>query len=492
MIGILDTATTNGMTLMTDPISYRSYRDLPALAGLASIEDAAKPGLGVEACVTRLKRFHYAFLRLHEILTARITAEPIYELKSAFSHHAYLCAEHVSALRQRIGEMREPPLGLEEVPHEALQIAFDEILATPTTDALLLGLYAVAFRELDAALECYQRDTNPLTDAPSVRLIRFARLELDDILSFGQRALECVVSDESSAKYAEWVGYLEGLLRWGDAIEGPARALNGESPARRFSATPYVYDRIPKRDERFQDVWNQGVNAESFLYNPEMPAKPKTLMMLYKRLREIDVPEMMASIITETKGKPWEYYRDMSRQLWDEARHAMMGEVGFVALGVDWTKACITVNWSHRLNTECTPIERHAVLYFIEQGLMTKTGKRYEWEVGLESGLPLIATIQDFDWADEVLHAQLGRQWYIPAIGDWKTALAYGDECWSRILSNWQEVKDQGLTQHANWWPSVYREACAAWGEKPEATVLAFAETYEGARADLKNVMGSA
>ena len=50
-------------------------------------------------------------------------------------------------------------------------------------------------------------------------------------------------------------------------------------------------------------------------------------MMYYKRLREIDVPEMMASIIAETPGKPWGYYRDMTRQLWDEARHAMMGEV---------------------------------------------------------------------------------------------------------------------------------------------------------------------
>jgi len=48
------------------------------------------------------------------------------------------------------------------------------------------------------------------------------------------------------------------------------------------------------------------------------------------------------------------------------------------------------------LNTECTPIERHAVLYYIEQGLMTKTGKRYEWEVGVESGIPLMATIQDY------------------------------------------------------------------------------------------------
>ncbi len=476
---------------MTDVKTYRSYRGLPTLAGLGTIEDAAKPGLSVEACVARLKRYHYSFMRLHEIFTARITAEPIYELKTAFSHHAYLCSEHVSAQRQRIGEMREPPLGLEEVPHEALQIFFDEILVAPTTEALLLGIYEKALTALDAALERHLRDTNPLSDAPSVRILRFARMEIDDMLEFGRAAIECLVDHEKYEKYRDWLDGLDEFLAISGAIDGAARALNGEVK-RCFSARPYAYDRVPKRDERFQDVWNQGVNAESFLYNPDLPAKPKTLMMLYKRLREIDVPEMMASIIAETKGKPWDYYRDMSRQLWDEARHAMMGEVGFVALGVDWTKARITVNWSHRLNTECTPIERHAVLYYIEQGLMTKTGKRYEWEVGVESGIPLIATIQDYDWADEVLHAQLGRLWYIPVIGEWKKALEYGDQCWSRILSNWHAVKEQGLTEHANWWPDIYVQACQAWGEKPDANALAFAETYEGARADLKGVMGSA
>ena len=476
---------------MTDVKSYRSYHGLPTLAGLATIEDASKSGLSVEACVARLKRYHYAFVRLHEILTARITAEPIYELKTAFSHHAYLCAEHVAALRQRIGEMREPPLGLEEVPHEALAIFFDEILAAPTTEALLLGVYEKALPALDAALERHLRDTNPLSDAPSVRAIRFARLELDDMLQFGRDAVGCLVNESQHDELRNWLNYLDQLGEMSGATDAAARALN-EEVQRRYSAKPYVYDRVPRRDERFQDVWNQGVNAESFLYNADMPAKPKTLMMLYKRLREIDVPEMMASIITETKGKPWEYYRDMSRQLWDEARHAMMGEVGFVALGVDWTKACITVNWSHRLNSECTPIERHAVLYFIEQGLMTKTGKRYEWEVGVESGIPLMATIQDYDWADEVLHAQLGRLWYIPLMGDWKTALEYGDQCWSRILSNWQQVKDAGLTEHANWWPAIYEQACASWGEPADAKVLAFAETYADARADLKGVSGSA
>ena len=60
------------------------------------------------------------------------------------------------------------------------------------------------------------------------------------------------------------------------------------------SAKPYVYDPVPKRDERFQDLWNQGVNPEAFLYDPDFEPRPKTLMMLFKRIREIDVPEMMA------------------------------------------------------------------------------------------------------------------------------------------------------------------------------------------------------
>src|SRR6516165_1872920 len=157
------------VAIMTDVKSYRSYRGLPTLAGLATIEDAANPGLSVAACVARLKRYHYAFMRLYEILTARITAEPIYELKTAFAHHAYLCSEHVQALRARIGEMREPPLGLEELPHEALAIFFDEILAAPTTDLLLRGVY-MAMNCLDLDLERHQKDTNPLADAPTIRV----------------------------------------------------------------------------------------------------------------------------------------------------------------------------------------------------------------------------------------------------------------------------------------------------------------------------------
>jgi hypothetical protein len=468
----------------------RSYRGLPTLAGLASIEEATGPGLSVEQCVARLKRIHYVLKRLHGILTARITAEPIYELKTGFAHHAYLCAEHVQALRVRVAEMREPPLGLDAVPDAAVEIAFDEVLAAPTTALLLTGVYEWALPALDAAIESYRVSTNPLTDAPSVRVLRFARLEIVEMIAFGRECIAHLVEAQARNEIGRWVARLDACLAAAGGLDGAAPPVEVRVE-RTYSATPYRYDPVPRRDERFTDLFNQGVNAEAFLYDPEQSPRAKALMMLFKRIREIDVPEMMASIIYQTEGQPWEYYRDMSRQLWDEARHAMMGEVGFVALGVDWTQARITHNWSLRLNTECTPIERHAVLYYIEQGLMTKTGKRYEWEVAAESGIELMSTLQDFDWADEVLHAAIGRDWYIPQIGDRKQAIDYGDRCWSRILSNWTAVRDQGLTRHENWWPALYRAACAHWGVAPDPKALAFDTTYEGQRADLKAVGAS-
>ena len=468
------------------------YRHLPPLAELCSMTDAMKSGLSVEECVRRLKRYHYAFKRLHQIFTARLTAEPIYELKMGFSLHAHYCAEHVAALRKRVAEMREPPLGLEVVPDPNLEIFFDEILGAPTTEELLLGLYDKALPALKAALERHQRDTNPLADAPSVRVCRFALLEVGDMLAFGDQCLAALADRPVRERCASWLNLLDECLAAAGGLDG-SQPPSGQTVARHHSARPYRYDPVPRRDVRFPDPYNMGVNAEVFLYDEKFPPQPKVLMMFYKRLREIDVPEMMASIITETPDKPWEYYRDMTRQLWDEARHAMMGEVGFAQLGIDWpSTVMVNHTWSLALNTQLKPIERHAVLYFIEQGLMPKTGKRFEWEISLAANHPLAATFQDYDWADEVLHARIGRDWYVSQIGDAAQAVRYGDQCWSRVLMNWETWRAKGFTQHRNWWPDLYRAACERWGVEPDPAVLAYNTSYQNVRPDLKEVTGSA
>jgi hypothetical protein len=472
--------------------TYKTYRNLPALAGVCSMDQAMKPGLSVEECVRRLKRYHYAFKRLHQIFTARITAEPVYELKMGFSLHAYLCAEHTAALRRRVGEMREPPLGLEVIPDPALEILFDEILASPTTEELVLGLYGKALPALKTALERHLADTNPLADQPSVRVCRFALLELDDMLKFGTKTVDSLIDETVHQRAIPWLSLLDDCLAVAGGLDG-TQTPTAKEISRLHSARPYKYDGRPKRDERFPDPFNMGVNAEVFLYDAKLPTEPKTLMMFYKRLREVDVPEMMASIITETPDKSWDYYRDMTRQLWDEARHAMMGEVGFANLGINWPRnVMINFTWSLALNTQLKPIERHAVLYFIEQGLMPKNGKRFEWEVGLASNNPLSALFQDYDWADEVLHARIGRDWYLKEFDDAKKAVQYGDQCWSRVLMDWNKWREDGLTQHRNWWPAAYREACKHWGIEPDPEVLGYATTYEQVRADLKTISASA
>src|SRR5262245_10382464 len=209
-----------GWPSMFGQISVTMNTSVPSLAGVCTMQDAMKPGLSVEECVRRHKRYHYSFKRLHQIFTARITGEPLYEFKMAFSLHAHLCAEHTAALRKRVGEMREPPLGLEAVPDSNLEIFFDEILSAPTTEELVLGLYEKALPALKNDLENHIRDTNRLAAQPSVRFCRFALLELYDLLKFGAATIASLVNDKTRQNCSTWLSLLNRALAAAGQLDG--------------------------------------------------------------------------------------------------------------------------------------------------------------------------------------------------------------------------------------------------------------------------------
>src|SRR5205085_1637628 len=128
--------------------------------------------------------------------------------------------------------------------------------------------------------------------------------EVEDMLKFGTQTITALDADQSRKNMADWVSLLDNCLAAAGGLDG-AQPQSGKKPERHHSAKPFQYDPVPKRDDRFPDPYNMGVNAEVFLYDEKFRPEPKTLMMFYKRLREVDVPEMMASIISETTGKPW-------------------------------------------------------------------------------------------------------------------------------------------------------------------------------------------
>jgi hypothetical protein len=129
---------------------------------------------------------------------------------------------------------------------------------------------------------------------------------MQDVQQYGTKAVGCMVKEETRAELQEWLGTLDRMIAAAGDLDGKEEST-GETVARHYSGIRYKYDPIPKRDERFKDPYNMGVNAEAMIFDADIPPFPKIIMLYFKRMREIDVPEMMASILTETSGKPWEY-----------------------------------------------------------------------------------------------------------------------------------------------------------------------------------------
>jgi hypothetical protein len=423
---------------------------IPPLGGVCKYEDAFRVGYSVDDNVELLKRYNYAKVRLMDIAVKHMNRTPEWEVKGGLSYHVWLDTEHSTMIRKRVSEMREPPLHLDKVPDEQLKTFLDEALHSENTVELIAAVYDVIRPALLAAIKLHLANTNPLVDQPTCRMLEWIVLEEEKMLTWGRETLEALAEDETSQKTSsEWANHLRAYLSAAGGISGDeAPAAAAELPSRR-SDRPFVLEKVPQRDERFKDLWNNLDPADKVYKDETKDPMERTWALLFKRLREMDVPEMMSTIIAEMPGKPWEYYHDMCRQIWDEARHSMMGEVAFVAKGIDWTMLPLRINWVYELNTILTPLERHSILYDIEFGLMPgDTGKKFEWEVAKKSGFELAMTFHDHDWADEVLHAQIGRKWFVTQMKDHKEAMELAQQSWKKLADNRPEYK----IEHPDWW----------------------------------------
>ena len=438
---------------------------LPELAGVATYAQAARVGFSVEDNVRRLLRFHWVERRLMGILVAHLTSEPVWEMKCAFALHQWQSAEHVDALRRRVMEMRNPAPPLDAIPENdasarALDAFLEQVDAARDTGELLAGVYGVLYPALADAYREHVARTNPLVDHPTRRILKFALLDLEEAIAWsaaGATALE---------EQRDWTEHLRAYLAAAGGIAGD-REIH---PVDETRHAPRVtrHDFHPRRDPRFHGRYNFEFAPHLVYSMAEVPADERNLALLCKRTLEMDVPEMMASFMTERAGQPWEFYRDYARQLWDEARHAMMGSVAFEAKGVDWrAELPLNVSFALRLNLHATPVERQMMLYAIEQSLMPgETGKRYEYETAVAAGDALSAHFHDYDWADEVLHAQIGRRVL-------KREGISGDDARERARDihekTWAALEQyRHLDEQHDWWPAFVRRVL---GKDSAATI---------------------
>lgn len=437
-----------------------AIHDVPELAGVCSHRDASSIGYSVDENVRRLLRFQWAELTIARILVAHLPATPEWEAKCALALHQWECTTHADALRARIAEMRSPVPPLDKAPDESLATFFEELKRSRGTVELIAGVYGVALPALWAAYRSHLDETNHLVDHPTVRLLRTAIPETESAIAWGDRCVAALVKDDpkAGALAERWREHLVAYLLGARGIAGasePGASEPGELPPPRASE-PFQPDMHPRRDERFGGAYNFNFPPH-VVYNAEgIPDDERNLALLCKRTLEMDVPEMMASFMTERADLPWDLQVDYSRQLWDEARHAMLGTVALQARGVDWKALPLNVGFSLRLNLHATPLERQIILYGIEQSLMpAEVGKRSEYETARASGDELSAHFHDYDWADEVLHARIGRRAMkhegISREEALDRAQQIHDKTWA-ALDAYRERDPQ-----AHWWPDFVR-----------------------------------
>ena len=443
---------------MNSSSSFIDNLGFPPLAGIATYEEASRPGLSIDENTDLLRRYNYIKTRLVEFYSAHITGTPEWELKAGFSLHLWLDAEHGAAIRRRVGEMREPPLHLDRVPDEKLRAWFDEVLRANNTLERIVGLYGVVRPALRKALQAHLERTNPLADHPTVRMLRLILQEEEEMRAWGEAVLNALlITNEARLPAREWEAHLRYFL-------GQAGGIAGNQPIDEQAAPPlpradgseYQMELQPRRDRRFRDNYNSSEPANNVYKDENNAIDERMFALIYKRLREMGVPEYLSAVMYRTKGKPWAYYNDLARQVWDEARHALMGETALYVHGMAFYEYPVNIHISTALN-RLEPLEVHAVLLGIEQGLMPKTtGKHFEWKIAQAYGDPFCLTLQDYDWADEVLHAQIGKRWLLPELGD-RGKL---EEFRKTAVQRWnaEMAKLKPLSEQTPWWDDFVRE----------------------------------
>ena len=401
------------------------YDSIPELAGIATYASASRVGYSVDDNVALLLRYAWTERRVMRLLVARLPWMPIWEVKCTMALHQWQAAEHVDALRSRIAEMRNPVPNLDASPPDGCIAGLDAILDALAEEEdehrFIEQLYGRLFPAMVAAYREHLDRSNPLVDYPTRRVLAFALTELEAAVAWGARAIAAVQKTQPMEQSAE-------------------AAMH------------------PRRDARFHGRYNFEFPPHVVYNMPDVPADERNLALLCKRALEMDVPEMMASFMTERAAEGWEFYHDYSRQLWDEARHAMMGTVGLHARGIDWKEVPLNVSFALRLNLHATPQERQVMLFAIEQSLMPgDTGKRFEHQTAVESGDELSAHFHDYDWADEVLHAQIGRRMLkrdgISGTQASERAHAVHEKTWAAL------DQYRGRDAQENWWPAFVQKA---------------------------------
>ena len=195
------------------PFSPWDRRELP---GAFTVEETAR----------RVGNYKWIEMRLFEALGGWVATVPELDVKMRLGTHCYQHAWHADLWHKRLPELREMNPDRLTVPANDEIVAFMDAVTGPEapgeTIEKLVGVYRVLIPHKIAAYTYHLNNTSTITDAPTIRSLKFILGDEIEDWRDGEMLLQSLIeTEEEATRAAAHQGRLEAMIVQAGGIAGP-------------------------------------------------------------------------------------------------------------------------------------------------------------------------------------------------------------------------------------------------------------------------------
>ncbi|MHA6484877.1 DUF455 family protein [Paenibacillus sp. strain BS8-2] len=352
-----------------------------------------------------LKECFWIEFELSRMCFGWVSGAPSWDWKGELVRMGYLHTEHMKRLETRIAELPGGSINDRSWTPERISEVFDSAALAPA-----FAEFAAAYRSLVTKLYAHYHRLadalDPILDAPTHDVLRFIETDHHVLCAWGDAHVRFAYSDQpdNRARFTSWTRYIDQLWNnlfvnqdieeWTDRLKYPPQ---GPVPA------------VPAHDIKYPHV---DLNKyKSAMFDPSSPTYDSVKHMVFINASEMSATESLTYLYYGVQKMPMDFYYDIARHTWDEARHSQMGVRRLLQMGYR------TEDFSWHPSSALTPdnLERtfpefySALTMVMEPCSFIKKRKSIDAFKGF--GDHLSALQSEYDIADERLHVNFGKKW---------------------------------------------------------------------------------
>lgn len=394
----------------------------------------------------RLASYRYLEEQLMEMIGGWSQTTPQLAFKATFGYHVFDHAQAATLLGERLRQLRSGG-GRGRSYSDGLARLCEYVWNLDDVVGRLVAVYRVLEPHLVSTYVYHADATDPLTDAPTVRLLRQLAGTDQSHVAWGHAVLDSLTQSRPDRERALSIqADVEGRLVDCGGVTGlgieshwlsfhSTKDQDRTHERRKRSKGGYHFTkRCSRRDAPLvEDPYWFSHDREQFrVYEADDEWSLEGFRHKFHQLLygEVETTDRMGKMLAEFPELPWEMRVELANQMWDEARHIEIvakaveeelgGELGYGPWPYVWW-------W---MQNEDDPLRRLTVTNCWAEANLMNTLKQWRLKA-TERGFSRLAELCDYLQADELMHVKTGTRW-VRRLTDSDLDLREGLATWGR------------------------------------------------------------